>query len=154
MRTEKLPDEWFDYNSAFSTVTDFYSREEDTTSTSTSNNITTSTTSGTPTTSTSSTTSTSTSITTRTTSMDTQSSLNHVDIHGVSGIENKAEGIIILTTYVCAVAVSYILHCLFLTNFSSSKDDKFARMLPVMSGSPHLSPQCVQTTESAETNTV
>lgn len=28
MRTEKLSDEWFDYNSALSTVTDFYGRED------------------------------------------------------------------------------------------------------------------------------
>ena len=33
MRTEKLSDKWFDYNSALSTVTDFYGREDTSTST-------------------------------------------------------------------------------------------------------------------------
>ena len=31
VRTEQLPDEWFDYSMAFSTVTDFYDKDENTT---------------------------------------------------------------------------------------------------------------------------
>ena len=77
MRTEKLSDEWFEYNSAFSTVTKFYSEED------TSISI--------PTINTSCTSTPNTSVTCS--SMDTESTLDQDHKHGVTGMNHKAEGV-------------------------------------------------------------
>ena len=73
VRTEKLPDVWFEYNSAFSTVTEFYSEEHTSIPTPT------------PTSSTSTPSSSS--------SMDTQSTLDQDHKDEVTAMEHRAEGV-------------------------------------------------------------